>query len=402
MILGGRRHFELMDGLDGFGGAERVEWPRPLRPGLRQLLQDWTGRRVTVVASGDPLVAGAGETLVNLLGAEAVRIHPAVSSVALARARMGWPADGVELLRLGAGRKVDELRRLLSPGRRILVLSADEQSPGHVAAVCRDAGVPEARLTVLGDLGAPEESRTEATAAHLTDDHTPGLPRLNVIAVECPRDSRPTAGWLAPGLPDDAFDHDGQLTKRPVRAAALAVLQPVPGEVLWDIGAGAGSVGIEWARLHRTNRVLAVERDCTRAQRIGHNAAMLGVPGVEVHTGAALDIVPGLPDPDAIFVGGGASPELLAACWERLPAHGRLVVHGVTLETEALLLERHAALGGELVQLAVSIARPLGAHRGWTPARPVVQWAVRRAEPGHRNSAETVSTTRPQPTEAAK
>ncbi|HHV21973.1 MAG TPA: precorrin-6Y C5,15-methyltransferase (decarboxylating) subunit CbiT [Propionibacterium sp.] len=380
VILGGRRHLDLIrEHLQGPGEPELVEWPSPLREGLSGFLQEYAGRRIAAVASGDPLVAGVGATFVELFGRECVAIHPAVSSVALARARMGWAADDVEVLRLGAGRHAGELRRLMSPGRRILVLSADEASPASVAAVCWDAGMAAARLTILGDLGSDQESRWDTTVTELATLGTATVPRLNVVAVECPTD-RPVAGWLAPGLPDDAFDHDGQLTKRHVRAAALAVLQPTPGELLWDLGAGAGSVGIEWARLHRRNRVVAVERDPGRAERLTRNAHRLGVPHLHVIIGAALDVLADLPDPDAVFVGGGASRELLDDCWQRLPAHGRLVAHGVTLETEALLFDRHAALGGELVHLAVSVAEPLGRYRGWTPARPVTQWAVTKAE----------------------
>lgn len=381
------------------------------------------------------MVAGIGSTLIEVLGAEAVRIHPAVSSVALARARMGWPAENVEVLRLGAGRGIDGLRRVLSPGRRILVLSADEKSPAEVATVCCDAGVPGARMSILGNLGAPDELRMDGDAAEFAGWGDAGeatgtgwpatigrVPRLNIVAIECPgstvgigsgggrasasergpldsrseaaawprrapeaenppshRVVRPVSGWLAPGLPDDAYEHDGQLTKRHVRAAALAALQPTPGELLWDLGAGAGSIGIEWARLHPANRVIAVERARERAERVARNAERLGVPRLEICIGSAFDLLADLPDPDAVFVGGGASAELLAACWERLPEHGRLVVHGVTLETETVLLDEHAARGGELVQLAVSIAKALGRYRGWAPARPVVQWSVTKA-----------------------
>ncbi|WP_425308077.1 precorrin-6y C5,15-methyltransferase (decarboxylating) subunit CbiE [Ammonicoccus fulvus] len=405
IILGGRRHLDLVDGL---ARAEVIEWPSPLRAGLPGLLERYAGRRVVALASGDPLVAGIATTLIELLGPDRVVVHPAVSSVALARARLGWAADTCEVVRLG-GRGpggVDRVRRLLAPGRRVLVLSADETSPRAVARVCIDAGFPEAHLTILGHLGGETETRSSALATEVAEaeqDH----PRLNIVAVECGVEKgpssrpqaassgrvgdaesvveergtsvskpRPVSGLLAPGLPDEAFEHDGQLTKRHLRACALAVLQSTPGELLWDLGAGAGSIGIEWARLHRDNRVVAVERDSTRAERIVRNAARLGVPDLDVRTGAALALIDDLPDPDAIFVGGGASTELLDRCWARLGPHGRLVVHSVTLETEALLIERHAALGGELVQLAVATAQALGSYRGWSPARPVVQWAV--------------------------
>lgn len=372
VIVGGRRHLELVDGL---AHAELVEWPSPLRAGLPDLLGRYAGRRLVALASGDPLVAGVATTLIDLLGPDRISVHPAVSSVALARARLGWADDTCGVVRLGA---VDRVRRLLAPGRRVLVLSADETSPRAVARACVDAGWAGAKLVVLGDLGSHHETRFAASAAEVAESDQEH-PRLNLVAIECrvaePTD-RPVVGWLAPGLPDEAFEHDGQLTKRHVRACALAVLQPTPGELLWDLGAGAGSIGIEWARLHRDNRVVAVERDPTRAERIARNAGRLGVPDLEVRTGTALDLIDDLPDPDAIFVGGGANAGLLDRCWTRLGPHGRLVVHSVTLETQALLIERHRELGGELVQLAVATAQALGSYRGWSPARPVVQWAI--------------------------
>jgi precorrin-6Y C5,15-methyltransferase (decarboxylating) len=369
VVLGGRRHLALLDGVTR---AERVEWPSPLRAGLPALLERYADRRVAVVASGDPLVAGVGSTLIEVLGTEAVRLHPAVSSVAFARARLGWPAEAVAVVRLGPP---DRIRRVLAPGATVLVLSADETSPAAVARICVEEGLGAAGIVVLGDLGTPAESRLELTAAELAR-HDQMLPRLNIVGVTVPPEApRTFAGLLAPGLPDEAYEHDGQLTKRHLRAAALGALQPAPGELLWDLGAGAGSIGIEWARLHPANRVIAVERDPERADRITRNAGRLGVPDLQVRIGSALDLISELPAPDAVFVGGGATAELLDRCHARLGPRGRLVVHGVTLETEAVLLDRHARLGGELVQLSVTTAAPLGRYRGWLPARPVVQWS---------------------------
>jgi precorrin-6Y C5,15-methyltransferase (decarboxylating) len=235
-----------------------------------------------------------------------------------------------------------------------------------------EVGYGDSGLHVLGDLGAPEESHLIGTAA----DWSATSPHLHVLALEL--SGPPVAGWTA-GLPDEAFDHDGQLTKRDLRAAALARLAPVPGEHLWDVGAGAGSIGIEWMRAHPTCRATAVEADDERAARIARNAARLGVPGLEVVTGRAPAALEGLRRPDAVFVGGGAtSPGLLDACLAALAPGGRLVVHGVTIETEQLLARRYAEHGGELTRIAVETAAPVGSFTGWTPARTVTQWAYPR------------------------
>ena len=364
VLLGGARHLDLVPAVEG---QVRRPWPSPLRPRLAALLAEHAGRRVVALASGDPLVSGIGGTLVDLLGAEAVTIHPAVSSVALARARMGWRSDEAAVVSL-VGRDPHAVLRELAPGRRVLVLSSDEGTPAQVARLLTDAGFGASRLTVLGDLGSAAETRAAGAAA--TWDGP--APRLHVLALEL---DGPGGSW-ATGLPDEAFEHDGQLTKRDLRAAALARLQPRPGQLLWDVGAGAGSVGIEWMRAHPSCRTLAVEADPDRSARIVRNAAALGVPALEVVTGRAPEPLERLPAPDAVFVGGGASaPGLLDACVARLRPGGRLVVHGVTIETERVLAERYAALGGELVRLAVEHAAPIGTFTGWTPARTVTQWS---------------------------
>ncbi|MGI9083808.1 MAG: precorrin-6y C5,15-methyltransferase (decarboxylating) subunit CbiE [Aeromicrobium sp.] len=362
VVLGGERHLAM---LPGEITAELLAWPSRLREGLPGLLAELAGRRVVALASGDPLVAGIGSTLVELLGADAVTILPAVSSVALACARMRWTAETVEVVR-----DVRTLSRHIAPGRRLLVLSADDTTPARVARLLSDAGHGDSELTVLSDLGSDEESRIDAWEGET-------VPALNVVAVACT--GGPSLGWTS-GLPDDAFDHDGQITKRDLRASALARLAPVPGQLLWDVGAGAGSIAIEWMRAHPTCRAVAVEAREDRAKRINANAVALGVPGLRVIEGHAPEALTGLEAPHAIFVGGGATePGLLSACWVDLRAGGRLVVHGVTLETEHLLAERFADLGGELSRLHVEHAAPIGSFTGWTPARAITQWAVTKS-----------------------
>lgn len=364
LVLGGSRHLDL---LPPASGQERLPWPSPLRENLPALLTEHAGRTVAVLASGDPLVSGVGSTLVDLFGADRVRIVPGISSVALARARLGWSAESTEVITL-VGRDPAAVLRSCAPGHRLLVLSSDASTPDVVAGLLTEAGFGASTLTVLGDLGAADESRSEARA----EDWTGAAPALNVVAIAC---AGPGLGWT-PGLPDDAFESDGQLTRRDVRASALARLAPTPGQLLWDVGAGAGSIGIEWLRVHPTLQAVAVEADPDRAARIGRNARSLGVPRLQVVLGAAPAAYAGLPAPDAVFIGGGATtPGVLDGAIAALRPGGRLVVHGVTHQTEALLLEQYAARGGELTRLQVETAAPIGTFSGWTPSRAITQWA---------------------------
>jgi precorrin-6Y C5,15-methyltransferase (decarboxylating) len=364
VVLGATRQLALLPDVPG---QRREAWPSPfsLAP-----LGDHAGEEVVVLASGDPYVSGIGSTLLRLVGPERLVVVPAVSSVALARARMHW--DDAEVVTV-VGRRHETVLRHLAPGHRLLVLSSDEKTPGAVATLLTEAGYGDTLMTALGDLGSDIESRTAATAA----EGGPAAPRLHVLALDLvgPSAEHWVGQWTA-GLPDDAYEHDGQLTKRDLRASALARLAPFPGALLWDVGAGAGSVGVEWMRSHPSARTVAVEADPARAERIGRNAARLGVPDLEVVVGRAPDALAGLSAPDAVFVGGGAtSPGLLDLCRERLRPRGRLVVHGVTLETERLLAEAYAEHGGELTRLSVERAEPLAGFTGWTPARAVVQWS---------------------------
>ncbi len=365
VVLGGERHLDMLP--DDIS-AERRPWPSPLRAGLPALLNELVGRRVVALASGDPLVSGIGSTLVELLGTDAVEILPAVSSVAVARAWLGWAAETVEVVR-----DHRTLPRHLAPGRRVLVLSVDGSTPVQVARLLTEAGYGTSTMTVLAHLGSDDESRVDGVASTWGETTAP---TLNLVAITCV--GGPVLGWTA-GLPDDAFDHDGQITKRDLRASALARLAPVPGQLLWDVGAGAGSIAVEWMRADPTCRAIAVEAREDRAKRIESNAAALGVPGLVVVEGHAPEALDGLEAPDAIFVGGGATePGLLDACWDALGSGGRLVVHGVTLETERLIAERYATQGGELTRLHVEHAAPIGSFTGWTPSRAITQWSVTR------------------------
>jgi precorrin-6Y C5,15-methyltransferase (decarboxylating) len=357
--------------------GERVAWPSPLRPAVPGLLARYAGRGVCVLASGDPMFFGVGRTLTEVAGAERLRVLPHPSSVSHACARLGWPVEETEVVSL-VGRPVATLAATLHAGRRLLVLSAGAATPAEVAALLRDRGYGPSRMRVLEQLGGERERQLSGTA--YTWSHPAGDP-LNVVSIECePAEGTPRLP-NTPGLPDESFEHDGQLTKRHVRAVTLAALAPTPGELLWDIGAGSGSIGIEWMRTHRGCRAIAVERDPVRAERVARNAERLGVPGLRVVTGKAPDALAELPTPDAVFIGGGATaPGLLDACWAALPNGGRLVANTVTLESEALLAEHYRRHGGELVRIGVSHAVPVGGFTGWRQAMPVTQWVATKRD----------------------
>lgn len=376
VLIGGPRQLEL---LPPRCAGERIAWPSPLRPAVPGLLAAHAGRRIAVLASGDPMFYGIGRALAEEAGeAGALRVLPHPSSVSHAAARLGWPLEDVEVVTL-VGRPAARLAAALHDGRRILVLSAGAGTPGEVAALLRDRGFGASRMRVLEQLGGARERMTaEATADDWPVSQSPGDP-LNIVAVTCRRAPDAPRLGAVPGLPDDAYEHDGQLTKRHVRAVTLSTLAPAPGELLWDIGGGSGSIAIEWMRTHPSCRAITVERDAVRAARITRNADRLGVPGLRVVTGAAPAALAELPPPDAVFVGGGlTAPGLLDACWEALPAGGRLVANTVTLESEALLADAHRRHGGELVRLAVAHAVPVGGFTGWRQAMPVTQWAAQK------------------------
>ncbi|MFI7339085.1 precorrin-6y C5,15-methyltransferase (decarboxylating) subunit CbiE [Streptomyces sp. NPDC050085] len=368
-LIGGPRQLDLLP-LDDCPG-ERVPWPSPLRPAVPGLLAAHAGRRIAVLASGDPMFYGIGRTLVETTDVP-VRVLPHPSSVSYACARLGLPVEDTEVVTL-VGRPVDRLAAALHDGRRVLVLSAGADTPAAVAALLTDRGFGPSRMTVLEQLG----SAAEASYAGVAEDwsHAPG-DALNVIAVDCARAADALRLGAVPGLPDAAYENDGQLTKRHVRAATLAALAPAPGELLWDVGGGSGSIGVEWLRTHPSCRAYAVERDPERALRIVRNAARLGVPQLEVVTGPAPDALAQLPAPDAVFIGGGlTAPGLLETCWDALPPGGRLVANTVTLESEALLADWYRCHGGDLVKLSVAHAVPVGGFTGWRQAMPVTQWS---------------------------
>lgn len=359
MLVGGARHLAMIPA----GAAERQDWPSPFAA-ARSLLEPHLDRRVVVLASGEPLWFGVAATLIGWFGPELVEVVPHPGAFSLAAARLKWPLQDCLCLTVH-GRPLDSLSLHLAPGRRLLVLSEDRTTPAKAAALLAGRGYGPSRLTVLEHLGGPAERITDPAGCAAD---------LNVLAVECVAAPGRRPLSTMPGLPDETFEHDGQLTKRDVRAATLAALAPLPGQMLWDVGAGSGSVAIEWMRAG--GRALAIEHKPERIERIARNAARLGVPGLEIIAGRAPDALPlDREPPQAIFVGGGVSEAgLLDICWSALGRGGRLVANAVTLEGEQALVAFLGLHGGELTRLSVEHLAKVGGFHAWHPAKPVTRY----------------------------
>jgi precorrin-6Y C5,15-methyltransferase (decarboxylating) len=371
IIVGGARHLAMVPA----GGAERLPWRQPFGESITAIGHH-RGRRVVVLASGDPMWYGAGAVLARHFPPEEMTVVPHPGAFSLAAARLGWPLAECLTLSLHA-RPLDTLRLHLAEGRRLLILSEDGATPAAVAQMLSAAGWGPSRLVVLEHLGGASAAEQNEIAAEWGERR---VGDLNTIALECR--AAPGVRGLSrlAGLPDEAFANDGQLTKREVRAPTLAALAPLPGETLWDVGAGSGSVAIEWLRADALLSAVAIERDPGRAATIARNAAALGVPGLRIVPGAAPQALAGLPPPDAIFAGGGiADPMLLPALWEALRPGARLVANAVSTDGERALLDWQARHGGSLTRLAVSRATPLGPRglrQGWRSLATVTQLAV--------------------------
>ncbi len=370
VLVGGKRHHAFVPET----GALRVEWASPLALTL-DALETYRGKRVVVLASGDPMWFGVGATLARRFGTDALHILPHVSAYALAAARLAWPLGDTGKITIH-GRPLAALAVHLHDRARLIVLTHDGASPAAVAKLLVAKGYGKSRLVALERLGGPAERALSGIAQDWPHED---VNDLNTLAIECV--AGPDARRLSrlAGLPDDCFEHDGQLTKRIVRAATLAALSPLPGQLLWDVGAGNGSISIEWLRAAPRMRAIAIERDAARRTRIARNAETLGVPDIEIVAGEAPSALSGLKAPDAVFIGGGASiPGVVEACWAALKPGGMFVANAVTLESEAMLTGWHAKHGGELARIGVSHAEPIGPHRGWRTAMPVTQISVRK------------------------
>ncbi|MEZ0342210.1 precorrin-6y C5,15-methyltransferase (decarboxylating) subunit CbiE [Mycobacterium sp. pV006] len=364
VVYGSPRQLDL---LDGSVTAQRRVWPSPMMPALRGLL-DGVEHDVHVVASGDPLCHGVGSSLIRLHGADRVTVLPHVSSVTLACARLGWAVPDTEIISLVTAEVHTAVRR----GGRAVVLSRDGSTPAALSQLLVDTGRGDSEVTVLEQLGGPRERRRSAPARDWIGRSD--VDDLNVVAVQYLPDERQGAV-----LPDAAYAHDGQITKQMMRAVTLAALAPRPGELLWDVGSGSGSIAIEWCRSAPGCRAVAFERDGARRDRLIGNVT---AHGVLVQVGAAApESFDAYAPADVIFVGGGVSqPGMLDACWQRLQPGGRLVVNAVTVESEAVVAQWHSRVGGELRRYQHQHAEPLGGFHAWRSAMPVTQWAVIRPQ----------------------
>ena len=365
-VVGGKRHLALAGSLK----AETMTWPSPIENAL-DAIEAHRSRSVCVLASGDPFFFGVGAMLMRHFAADEMISIPTPSAFALAASRLGWSQQDCALLTLH-GRPLEAIIPHLQPSGRILALSWDDSTPAKLAGLLTARGMGRSKLTICEAMGGPSE-RIRTTEAHgFAFDN---VAALNTIALEVVADHGARVLPRAAGLPDEWFEHDGQITKREIRAMTLSALAPRRGELLWDVGSGSGSVAIEWMLADPANGAVAIEARDDRAERIARNAISFGVPGLSVVTGEAPHAFADLPRPDAIFVGGGAStPGMIERALDALASSGRLVANAVTIETQAACVDWRARWGGELIQIAIALAEPVGRYSGWRAAMPIVQW----------------------------
>lgn len=372
LIAGAGRHLAMLGGSDA---RETRPWSKDLDRDVDHLADQRHIHRIAVLASGDPMLHGIGVRLIARFGVDAVTVIPAPSAFSLAAARMGWPLGDPSVTCISVhAQPFDALRRLIQPGVRLLILSRDGGTPSRITHALTEAGFGASTICVLEHMGGTTEKRTEAIAR----DGLPGpFKNLNTVAVTCIAGAEARLLSLAPGLPDDAFEHDGTITKRDVRAVTLAHLAPRPGEMLWDIGAGNGTIAIEWLRAEPRARAVAFEHDPERIARIHVNATRLGVPDLIIVEGMFPSGIPvECAAPDVVFVGGGVATDgvLIDVCLGYLRPGGRLVANAVTLKAQTRLIAAHAEFGGELVRIGIARAEPLGPHQALKPAIDVLQW----------------------------
>ena len=373
LVVGGKRHLGLADGLIR---GRRLAWPSPIDAALPEI-EKHRGRPVVVLASGDPFHYGVGDMLMRSFSPEETLCVPQAGAFSLAAARLGWSLQDVSPVSLH-GRALEGIVRYLQPGARILALSWDGATSIELAKLLVERGMGGSSLTVLEAMGGPRERVRRTTAAGFDLGN---VASLNTIALEVAASDGAVVLGLAPGLDDSLFEHDGQLTKREVRAITLSALAPRQGELLWDVGLGAGSIAIEWLLRHASLKAIGIEAEPERATRAARNAASLGTPDLEIVQKRAPEAFASLPPPDAIFLGGGLSdPAVFEAAWSALKPGGRLVANAVSLQSDARLIELFQRHGGELVRLDVAKAGKAGtgAVFVWRPAAPIIQWRARK------------------------
>jgi precorrin-6Y C5,15-methyltransferase (decarboxylating) len=365
VIVGGDRHHGMIA-----GDAERIAWPSPFDT-LIDVLKSHSGKRVVVLATGDPLWYSVGARIGREIGPSEITYHPQVGAFQLAAARMGWSMADLETLTVH-GRPVEQMIAFIQPNQRLLILTTGAETPAQIAGFLAERGFGKSEMTVLAAMGGENEARFDGVADSWDHD----VPAFNTLAVECIAATDAAMLPRVPGLSDDLFQGDGTMTKQEVRAASVAKLMPMRGALLWDVGCGCGSVAVEWMRAARYARAIGIEPRADRRTFAANNALALGVPKLELVDGLVPEALDGLDAPDAIFIGGGLSHETFEACWAALRPLGRLVVNAVTLESEAVLLKLYAEHGGDLARIQVSRADAIGRVTGWRPSMPVTQWSL--------------------------
>lgn len=368
IIFGGERHLSMLPPDDH---REKIPWKSPFQTSITDIISR-RGQAVCILASGDPLCYGVGTNILKDINISEVTIIPAPSAFSLACSRLGWSLTEVETLSL-CGRPLSLVQSYIYPGAKLLILSEGKHTPANVAEILISRSYGNSKITVLEKMGNINESIITDIATNWPEKN---IAALNTIAVECIADKGIVGLSRFPGLPDSAFHHDGQLTKREVRAVTLSSLAPLPGELLWDVGAGCGSISIEWLRSDRRCRAIAIEQNSSRINYIADNAAALGTPNLQIIAGKSIEIIPNLPAPNAIFIGGGVTePEILETCWNALLSGGRMVVNVVTLEGELILYQWYEKVGGNFSRIAIQRGEPIGSRfLGWKAMSPVTQW----------------------------
>jgi len=375
IVMGGERHLCMLPPHDH---RQKIPWKSPFEASIAEVIHH-RGESVCVLASGDPMCYGVGATLIRTIPTAEITIIPAPSAFSLACARLGWSLTEVETLSL-CGRPPSILQSYIYPGAKLLILSQGEDTPAMVAEMFTQRGYGGSKITVLARMGGNQERIVAGIAATWQETQ---IAALNVVAVDSIADVGVVHLGRLPGLPDCAYHHDGQLTKREVRAITLSTLAPLPGELLWDVGAGCGSISIEWMRTHPRCRAVAIEQSPLRSRYIADNATSLGTPNLQIVEGKAPTVLKDLPTPNAIFIGGGVTaPGLFDVCWEALPIGGRLVANVVTLAGEQTLFQWHEQVGGNFTRIAIQRAEPIGKFLGWRGMAIITQWV------GVKNSGE--------------
>jgi len=369
IVIGGDRHLGMLPLGDR---RQKIPWKSPISKSIAEIIQ-LRGQLTCVLASGDPLCYGIGVTLTQQIPIEEMTIIPAPSAFSLACARLGWSMTEVETLSL-CGRPPALVIAHVYPNAKLLILSEGSNTPNIVAEILTNHGYGKSSMTVLERMGGVHERIISGIAATWNETE---LAALNAIAINCIPDPGILPFSRFPGLPDDAYQHDGQLTKREARAVTLSSLAPLPGELLWDVGAGCGSIAIEWMRSHPRCRAIAIEQNPTRIQYIIDNITALGVPNLQIIPESAPQALKNLPQPDAIFIGGGVTtPGMLETCWDALRLGGRLVVNAVTLEGEKILFDWYERVGGSFTRINIQRAEAIGRFAGWRGMAGVTQWVV--------------------------